>query len=260
MTFLSIVLMSLIQGLTEFLPISSSAHLVFTEEFLGISSPGISFHVFAHLGSLLAIVVFFRRGLIKLFQGLKRHEEVSWRILGLLFLASLPIAGVGFFFAHRIEKTFESVLLAGFFLLITGSTLFLTRGLKSGNKKLNEVTLRDAFIIGLSQASSCLPGISRSGVTLTASLFRGLKKEDAFKFSFLLAIPAIFGAVLLESFKLEYSNVLLCQLFLITILSAGVSYLALKYLAKIVRKGSLHFFSYYCWVIGGLAIILNFIR
>lgn len=240
MTAIQAFFLGLIQGLTEFLPVSSSGHLVIFQNLFGFTQPPVLFDVIVHLATALAIVVFFWSSLLKL----------NKRLIGLLLLASLPAGLLGLVLNQQIEILFNSLTLVGFSLLITAFMLFsLNRFIAKA--KRSSLRPKDALIIGLFQALAIIPGISRSGSTITAAIFRGLKPELAFQFSFLLALPAILGAQLLQLPLLAHLSSAAILSLTIGFLTAFISgYLALKLLHQLVIKAQLKGFGYYCLFLG----------
>jgi len=262
MTFFQAIFLGILQGLTEFLPISSSGHLVIFQKIFDFSTPPIAFDALAHLGTLVALLVFFWKDIKKIFQNLKEKIRTKKRgkninLLFSLIIGTIPIVIWGLLLKEKIDIIFDSLLLVGISFLFTAIILFITTFVKKHKKELGEIKFLDAVIIGIFQAFSILPGLSRSGVTISSSLFQGFKKEAAFKFSFFLGMIAILGANLLQI--PEVSNFsqkeLLCG-FLGFLFSAIVGFFALKWLQKIVIKGKLHYFGIYCSILGLICILL----
>lgn len=252
-----------VQGFTEFLPISSSGHLVLFQRWLGLRGPELAFDILLHLATLAAIVGVFRRPLVRLLRGAvawtcgRRDGEAlgQARLVGLLAAGTLPAALGGFFFQEAIEGAFSSPRLVGLFLLVTGGFLFLTRR-RSGGRAEEALGWRDALLIGLAQAAAILPGISRSGATICAGLALGLRPELSARFSFFLAIPAILGAGALRAGELLGGNPAAAGVSLAGALVAGaVGYGALRLLLRMLRGARLGAFAYYCWAVGLLALL-----
>jgi len=244
------VFLGLVQGLTEFLPVSSSGHLVIGQKLLKLSHPPVLFDILVHCGTLLAIVFYFNKRLINFYKNINN--------LKLIILGSIPAALLGLLLNDYLETTFNSLLLVGLSLLATAGLLFSTRLVKKTNKDKEQLKAKDSFIIGCFQALALLPGISRSGSTIVSGLFRGLKKESAFLFSFYLGAPAMIGALILQvpNFS-ENSNQLGMGLIgLITAMFSGL--LSLKLLEKVVIKGKLSYFGIYCLILGVAVLILSF--
>jgi len=190
MTFFQAIFLGILQGITEFLPISSSGHLVIFQKIFGFEEAPVVFDTLLHLGTLVALIIFFWKDIKKILQDKK--------LILLLIVGTIPVVIVGFLLQDKINEIFNSLLLVGVSFLITSVILFLTSLVKKQEKNLKEITYKDATIIGLFQALSILPGVSRSGSTMSGAFFRGIKKEDAFSFSFYLGMIAILGAAVLE--------------------------------------------------------------
>ena len=205
MEFWQSIIMGLMQGLTEFLPVSSSAHLVFTEHFLHLrmtEAQTVSFDVLVHLGTLLAVLIYFRSDIGQLLKGagaLIKNPKVAWhdnsfsRLFVFLMIGSIPAAIAGVTLESFFSAAFKNIPGTASLLFITAAMLIWITHRKSGNRGLQKANLKDALLIGLFQAIAILPGVSRSGSTITAGLLRGLDRDSAPRFSFLLSIPIIFG-------------------------------------------------------------------
>ena len=206
------IILGAIQGLTEFLPVSSSGHLVLMQNLFGINEPEILFDIFLHLGTLVAICIVFIKEILSILltiwrlPGLLRSSK-SWlqlfkenediRIAALIITGSIPTAILGLMLERWSDQLFGSVGLVGFMLLVTGCLLALTRRVQTEDRFIKQVTVKDSLIIGLVQGFAVIPGISRSGATISVALFLGINREVAGRFSFLLSIPAILGALIL---------------------------------------------------------------
>ncbi len=270
MSWFEALLLGILQGLTEFLPVSSSGHLVLAENFLKVNPPGITLEICLHLGTLLAIIAIFRREIGKILRSLihifktgkhRRREDPYLRLFGFLLLGTIPIALMGGLFREEIGRLFECPRIVSLMLIITGMILWATKRLKVEKRELNKLNIRDALGVGLAQAIALIPGISRSGMTISCGLFRGLSKDSAYRFSFLLAIPAIIGAAGLEFRSLSTipkENIQPLAIGTITAFLSGL--LVLKVLLSIIKKGKFSFFAYYLWVIGLLSLGVSYIR
>ena len=261
MNILQSIFLGIIQGLTEFLPVSSSGHLVFFQSLMGLKEPPIFFDVMLHLGTLLAVVVYFWTDIWKIAQGLgavlkRKHKNLPQvKLFLLIILASIPTGLMGILFEDWFESFFSRPKLVGGMLLITGLVLWITRFAKKEGKPLEQIGWFDAILIGIAQGAAIIPGISRSGATISMGLFCGLDRELSGKFSFLLSIPAILGATLLEYKKIDTVSDLGTVL-IGTAVAFGVGILALTFLMKIIKMGKIFNFSYYCCGMGILMIIL----
>ena len=274
MNLLQVLLLGIIQGLTEFLPISSSGHLVIFQNLFGLKEPHLFLDVSLHFGTLLAIVIVFRRevvGLIRdivlfVFYSLRGEQfkinegcRAMARLGGLIAIGLIPTVFLGFFLRDVFAYLFGSLTTVGIMLVGTGTILWFTKTAGQGTKERGAMSFLDAIIIGFIQGIAIAPGISRSGATIAFGLFRSLKKDVAVHYSFLLSIPAIIGAMVLEwENPLLYEGVLL-HVVLGTIMAAFVGYICLRILIRMVNKGHLYFFSPYCWTVGGITIVLSFI-
>jgi undecaprenyl-diphosphatase len=261
MSILQSVFLGIVQGLTEFLPISSSGHLVFLQSLFGLEEPPIFFDVMLHLGTLLAVVVYFWTDIRRIIKGIvsilkKKDENREKAILFFwIILATIPTGLMGLLFKDWFESFFSKPKLVGGMLILTGLILWLTRWIKKEVKPLGQMGWLSAILIGIAQGFAIIPGISRSGATISTGLFCGLDPELSARFSFLLSIPAILGATLLETNKMDSGGALWTTLIGSTI-AFGVGLLALTLLIKIIKMGKLFNFSYYCCGLGILMIIL----
>lgn len=259
------IIIGIVQGLTEFLPVSSSAHLVFIQNILGVES-SLAFDTFLHLGTLIAVLWFFRWDIIKMLkswwlsigdilQGRFRqgfYDDPYKRLAWYVILATIPVGIVGVLFEDSIDALFSGALyVPAFFLFVTGTILYLSQRMNSGNINLHNISKKEALFMGLGQACAILPGLSRSGTTIAAGLTAGLDKEFAAKFSFILSIPAILGAFVLQLKDIGSAmdaNFLPIFLGFIAAIIAG--YMAIKWMLDLIQNKSLDIFAYYCWVVG----------
>ena len=243
--------LAVVQGLTEFLPVSSSGHLVILQGLMDVPRQGVAFEVVVHLGTLLAVLAVYGRDLLGIVAGALRRDAASLRLLALLALASVPAGLAGVLLGDAIKGLFETPILASIMLLLTGGLLFATRWSGAGRRKLSPL---GSLVVGLSQALALLPGISRSGSTISTGLFLGMEREQAARFSFLLSVPAIAGAGLLEARDLSGADIG-GHLIVGFVVAAVTGYTALRLLLRFVRRGNLHLFSWYCWAAGSAGII-----
>jgi undecaprenyl-diphosphatase len=258
MNALNALILGLVQGLTEFLPVSSKSHLVFADHFLHLhldEQVMVSFDVLLHLATALAVIIFMRREVGQLLGGLGAlitRPRQAWadnpfsRLAVWLLLGTVPAAVIGLKFADTLETLFKSVPLTAGLLLITAVMLFLISRFKPGTRSLESATWKDALVIGLFQMCAVMPGISRSGTTITGGLLCGLDRESAPRFSFLLAIPVILGGGVKSIVNLSGSGIPL-SVMAVGFLAAAVSgYIAVALLLNVVKKGRLDYFAYYC--------------
>lgn len=271
MNLLKAIILGIVQGLTEFLPVSSSGHLAFLQNLMKIDEESILFFAaMLHLGTLISILLVYYKdiyALIKEFflvlyelstgKGLNMKKS-HHRKLGLLIItASIPTAIVGLTFSDFFESLFHSTLAVGVGLLVTGTLLWFSEKISKGIKNITTTKYSDAFIIGLFQAIAIAPGISRSGSTIVGSLFRGLNKQMTVKFSFLISLPAVLGAGVMElSSALDQGSAISMEAILVGILAATISgYVAIRVMIRLVTDRKLYYFSFYTWVLG-IGIIL----
>ena len=269
MDILQAMIIGLVQGLTEFLPVSSSAHLIFAQQALGVTDVGLAFDVLLHLGTLIAVVAYFFTDIINMIKGflsslldlkegkfipeMKKdpYKKLAW----LTILATIPVGVVGVLFNDAIEAMFTGLTIPAFLLLITGCLLYVSQRMGSGRIDVRNVGLKEALIMGCGQALAILPGLSRSGTTIAAGLFAGLDKEFAAKFSFILSIPAILGAAVFQLKDLTAGNVDLLACFAGFVVAIISGYFAISFLLKIIREKSLDIFAYYCWIVGIVVLV-----
>jgi undecaprenyl-diphosphatase len=240
-------ILAVIQGLTEWLPISSSGHLVIGQKTLGLNLPLI-FDVMLHAGTVVVILVVFRKDIADIIRALIKWDfkTEEGKLAVFIAIGSVPIAFVGYFLHDFIESLFNNLLAIALALLFTGSILFFSEK-RQGNRRLGFL---DSLLVGLAQAVAIIPGVSRSGLTVATGLMRKINKATAFKFSFLLSIPAVIGATALESRNLIINNVDAVPMLVGAIVSMVVGYISLKILQRIVMSEKFHLFAYYCWTVG----------
>lgn len=247
------MILGTVQGLTEFLPISSSGHLVLAERILGVKPEGLGLEVLVHLGTWLAVILYFRRRIweiIRAFIYPQRGDKGNRSFFLLLILGSIPAGIVGLLLRNSIEKIFHNPYLVCLMLLLTGFILFST---KFSQQKGTDLSPINSLLIGTAQALAILPGISRSGATISCGLLRGIEGERSAEFSFLLAVISILGVNLLE---LKNLNQIPASYLLAALFSLGSGYLAIAFLLRLIKKGRLWGFSYYCWGVGILGLIV----
>lgn len=271
MTIIGAIFLGIIQGLTEFLPVSSSGHLVLFSHLLDVQEPSLVFEIVVHVGTLLAVLVVFKKELLLLiasfFKILRNpkdakslvHGDSGCRLLWGIVLATLPVVILAVLFKDQIEQLFASSLFVGFMLIITGTILYVTERQKMRRKDLAKLSAVDALVIGTGQAVAILPGISRSGTTIAMGLARGLDRESAARFSFLLTIPAILGALVFSIDDLVGGTMAVGAGALVAglVAAALTGYLAIHFLLNLIKKGKLVWFSYYTWFLGSLVIVLH---
>ena len=269
------IILGIVQGLTEFLPVSSSGHLVLFQNLFGFKEPELLFDISLHVGTLIAVcIVFFKEirailvalvrlpGLIRIAGGLRPvfNDNEDVRIALLIVVGSIPTAILGFLFHKISNQIFGAVWIVGVMLIVTGTLLWLTRQLRSEGRPLLQVSMKDALIVGVVQGLAVLPGISRSGSTISIALLLGVDREVSGRYSFLLSIPAILGALLLGFDSSIAETSISGGMVLLGTFSAGiVGYAALKVLLHIIKQGQLYWFAPYCWLLGVGALIWSWL-
>lgn len=244
--------MGVLQGLTEFLPISSSGHLVVAEGLLGLHAPGVAVEVMLHLATLLAVVIVYRVALMRLAGGLWRRESDASAQVIFLVAASVPAAVVGLVFREALTAAFDSFLLVGIDFLLTGLLLASTRWIRPRPERT--ITLGTALLVGVAQAVAILPGISRSGTTIAAALWRGVPAWRAAEFSFLMAVVVIAGSGVLEArhlVALPFTAGLATAF--VSALVCGV--IAIRSLLWLLRTRRFHHFAPYLFAVGGFTLL-----
>ncbi len=276
------IILGLLQGLAEFLPISSSGHLVLGKELLGMEEAGMFFDIMLHAGTLLSIFVVFRKKIVDMIVGCIRRDKTQQKEVGYIVLASIPTAIIGIGFKKPLESLFENPRAVCCALLVTATLLFVSQWGKTGSKHPEcegaQMNWWRALVTGVVQGVACIPGISRSGSTISGMIFLGVNRKYAGEFSFLMSIPAVGGAALLDVIKwvkcqdpetvARYAiekpeKALACadasgftpELLVGMIVAFIFGIIALKWLMAFVQKGKFHYFSYYLWVAGILGLI-----
>lgn len=261
MEIINAIILGIIQGLTEFLPVSSSGHLEIAKAILGegkVGEESLLMTVVLHFATALSTIIIFKKDLIEIFSGLfqfKNNEAFQFSLK--IILSMIPATLVGVFFNDEIEALFGGALtLVGSMLLITGLLLFLADRAKASEK---QVGVKDAVLVGISQAIAILPGISRSGATISTAVLLGIDKEKAARFSFLMVVPLIFGKMAKDFFSGEISSTdtNFLALFIGFIFAFLTGMLACKWMIKLVKSSQLKYFAYYCFAIGSIVIAIS---
>ena len=277
MTFLSSFLLGLVQGIAEFLPISSSGHLAIAQNLLGMSDAGTVpefFDVLLHLGTLVAVFVAYwadiKDMVLEFFRGagdLIHHSKPNpvppaRRLILLIILGTLPLFVV-LPVKDAVQSLSNSMVFIGAALIVTGVLLFVSDRVKKGRKNERTATWLDVLIVGLGQAIATMPGISRSGMTITTGCFVGFERKFAVRFSFLLSIPAVLGANILSLADAAKAGINWAEVpvYLVGVVTAAVvGYLCIRLLRFIADRGKFGAFAYYCWAVGVLTLVLNVIK
>ena len=278
MDFFQAVTLGIVQGLTEFLPISSSGHLVLFQSLLGLEEPQLLFDIAVHVGTLVAVCLFYLPDLKEIARTLfsrslwkqrgggfgKRLVKIpQMRLLALIIVGTLPTVGLGLAFRPIADVLFSSIRIVGFMLLATGLLLWLTRRTEETGRDVGQLTVRDALYIGVVQGLAILPGISRSGSTIAIGLLRGIDRKTAARYSFLLSIPAILGALLLGCVGISEPTAHPPNSVGIMVggalIAFVVGYAALRILVYMIQRGRFFIFAPYCWLLGALCVVYSFV-
>ncbi|NPV55846.1 MAG: undecaprenyl-diphosphatase UppP [Anaerolineae bacterium] len=273
MTFLQSIILGFVQGITEFLPISSSAHLVLVPYILGWQlQPEIvfPFDVLVQLGTLLAVIIYFAKDIANIIQSFFRclrkktpFSEPESRLGWLILLATIPAGVFGLLLKSEVEYAFSNPVATAVFLIITGALLIIAEKLGKNTKNLSDTNVPDAIWIGIGQACAIFPGISRSGATIAVGMLRNLKREDAARFSFLMSIPVMLAAGLLGILELSTLQNLSGSISLViigTAIAAITGYFSIHFLLQFLKRSKLTWFAYYCFTIAAITFLIHAIR
>lgn len=287
MSLLEAIFLGFIQGVAEFLPISSSGHLAIFEKIFGIDEAGIAFDVFLHIGTLAAILLVYWRDVARLFmEGVgivvdscvnvysfiksKRTKEMpvyrrvirsAYRKFAMLVIVStIPTGIIGMLGRELVDKSSDTLIVPGICLLITSVLLFMSDQIPDGKKTPKRTTYVNAVFMGVCQGIATLPGLSRSGTTITVGLLCGLRRDFAVKYSFIMSIPAIIGAAIVEipDMKNDIASTSAVYYIVGIIVSAVVGFVCIKTMLVIVRNKKFKYFAYYCAIVGVIAVIASF--
>lgn len=258
------LVLGLIQGFTEPIPISSSGHLIIFRKLFEIDIKGLSFEILVNFGSLIAVLLIYRKDIIRLtinfFRFLSKKEadaKDDFQFVLFLVVATIPAGVIGLLFEDYIGETLSGVTIVGITLLVTGAALWIIRNLR-GRKSDGDLSLKDAIIVGLAQAVALIPGISRSGATIVAAMLLGMKQETALRFSFLLYIPVSLGVTVLSVTDIINDpdfDALMIPYLIAFMASIIATFFALKWFMNVMAKGNLKYFAFYCFVVGILVLI-----
>lgn len=253
------VLLGIVQGLTEFLPVSSSGHLVLFQQWLPVTGDHIAFDLALHIGTLVPVFVVYRRDLLQIVRDVVAgqgpwRERLGVRLAAFIVLGSVPTGLIGLLFEDWFEAAFSNPLSIGIAFAVTGTVLYLTRFARTGQDGLGRMKPWQALVVGLAQGLAITPGISRSGSTIAAGIFIGLRRDLAARYSFLLSIPAIVGAFALKAGDLQGTHAALSPLLAGFLAAAFSGYLALRVLLRLVDSGDFARFAWYLWGLSIFAI------
>ncbi|MDY6786800.1 MAG: undecaprenyl-diphosphate phosphatase [candidate division WOR-3 bacterium] len=255
------LLLGIIQGLTEFLPVSSSGHLVLFRELLQIKTDNLFMEISMHFGSLLALIIYFRARILGLIGGgyneikERRENKTNLRFMGLVIIGMIPAVLAGLFLKEHIENAFTSVLFTGIMFLLTGGIILIT---KFVSRRSGKIRIKSAVIIGLMQVFALLPGISRSGITISSGILSGVSRKQAADFSFFMAMPLILGSFIMELREVSMQF----EFYIITgiVSSLIASYIAILVLYKLLESEKFYRFAYYLFPLGILTIIYGIVK
>jgi len=270
-TYLEAAALGVIQGLTEFLPVSSSGHLVIVQSWLGFEDPQLFFDIAVHVGTLAAVLVVYRNDLLGMGTAIVRlaarrqsdSDRDSLILLKWVLVSTVPAAIAGILAGDFFESLFASPLAASLFLIVTGAILISSRWALREQTTVGRMTPLQALGVGLAQAFAILPGISRSGATIVCGLWMGLKRDLAVRYSFLLAIPAVLGAALLslpDAFANGVQMAILGPVFCGGLIAGVTGFFAIRWLIRLVSRGRLYPFAYYCWGFAAVALVVHFLQ
>lgn len=272
MTLFEAIILGLVQGLAEFLPISSSGHLALLQYFFGIEGDSVlAFAVLLHLGTLISVFIVYGKDIWELIleliatikdlctgKGLRVNANPTRRLGFMIIVATIPTAIIGLLLEDMFSAMYSSLVSIGAGLLVTGSILFIAERLNKGDKNVGEMKFRHAVLVGLCQGVAICPGVSRSGSTLFGGLISGLDRKFAVKFAFLISIPSILGSVILEApaaFESGVDAAILMPIIAGVIVAAVSGFIAIKAMIKLVSDKKLICFSVYTWILGAAVII-----
>ncbi len=273
---IKIVIVGIVQGLTEFLPVSSSGHIAIFKEIFGLSENGVAFDVLLHFGTLIAVCVFYYKDIIALvFEAIELVKDIFKRnkiynkerpyrvLLLMLIITTIPTAIAGLLLEDLFETVFTSLLVIGIALLITSALMYIISNIKVGTKQAKDITVKDALVVGLCQSCAITPGISRSGATIFAGRISGFDTQLAVKYSFLCSLPAVLGSVVLkigDLFEQSLSNTQVTGYIIAFIASGIVGFLSLNMLNMMAKKRNMKPFSIYCACAGLFCIVYSIVK
>lgn len=252
------IILGIIQGIAEWLPISSTAHLKIVEHFLGFTATPL-FNVTLHVGTLAVVVFYFRKEVKKILSALVHLDFKSehGQLIPLIIVATIPTAIVGLLYVTFLEDTLQTILAIGATFLVGATIVYAS---KIGKENTDTITYTTALIMGAAQGVAIFPGLSRSGITISSALLLGLKREKAFKFSFLLSIPAILGDLVVEAYRqrgqLTPQGIGSIELLVGVVIAMIAGYIAIKLVSKIVASKKFQYFAFYTWLLGTTLIVL----
>lgn len=262
MSIIEALILGLVQGLTEFLPVSSSGHLAIGKELLGVDAPGLTFEVVVHAATVMSTIVVFRKDIISILKGLLKFKKNSESTFAINILISMiPVFVIGIFFKDQVEAIFgEGLIVVGASLLVTAVLLFLTTFARGGDKPINGWR---AFVVGVAQSIAVLPGLSRSGATISTGLLLGLKREEIARFSFLMVLVPVLGEALLDTLAAiggdpqAYSGISPVSLAAGFVSAFVAGLVACKIMIALVKRAKLYWFALYCAIVAVFCLIYS---
>ena len=262
MSTLQAAILGLVQGLGEFLPISSSAHLVLIPWLFKWNDPGLTFDIALHIGTLIAVAIYFWRDWLKLItKGVTDVRSTEGKLFWYLVAATIPGAVVGFLLEKKVETIFREPILISTMLILLGVLLYWADRKSVKHIEMNRITFKTSLFIGLSQALAIIPGVSRSGITMTMGLLMGLTREGAARFSFLLSAPIIFGAALVKlPFLISNPSIITINFIIGILVSFVIGILSIGFLLRYVQTRNFLPFAWYRFILGSLVIVIVLIR
>ena len=249
------IILGIIQGLTEFLPISSTGHLVLFRQLFGLQEAGLLFDTMLHFGTLIAVVIVFWPEILQLLR------NPFGKLARLLVVGTIPTAVIGLTFEDFFEEISKTGMTIGYEFLATGLIIWAVESMRKGKRSFEQINYTDALIIGTLQGAAILPAISRSGLTIAGALMRGIERGEAARFSFLLSLPAILGGVVLQTKKLvegPVESIALIPMLIGTMFAAIAGYFAIRWMLKIISTGSMKGFAVYVWLLGAVILAMQF--
>lgn len=262
MSIFQAIIYGIVQGIGEFLPISSSGHLIALPIILGWEDPGLAFDVALHLGTLVAVVAFFWKDWVKLITaGFTKRDSKEGKLFWYIIIATIPGGLIGILLEKKAESAFRNLALVGAMLIIMGIVMYVADKIENNNVKIENIGLGRSFLIGFSQALAIIPGVSRAGITMSTGLFAGLSKESAARFSFLLSTPIIVGAGILKLKDIIHTPAAQLPAVLVAIItSAIVGFLSIKFLLNYLKNKGFGIFIAYRFIAGIAFIAFFFLR
>lgn len=253
MNIFEAIILGIVQGITEWLPISSKSHLIIFQKLFGLEQPVI-FDLMLHVGSFFVILFVFWKDIKQILYGLMKKDKKSWMMASFIIIATIPIVIAGFVLENVVKQSFNDLKVLGFGFLLSALVIYLS---KYPEKKQKNLNLWNSFVIGAGQVLALFPGVSRSGITISTGMILGIKKQDVAKFSFLMFLPAILGATILEIKDIGLVSNMPAAI-VGTFVAMITGYFSLKLLLSIIEKNKFSYFSLYCLVLGAIVLLFAY--